>query len=99
MKINLTNKAKEELIKIRKEKQTDKPLRIYIAGYGWGGPSFGIALDEHKDGDLVTQIDDLTFLLEKDFAESFDIFTVDYNDGFLRKGFTVLPNGLASSGC
>ncbi len=34
MKINLTNKAKEELIKIRKEKQTDKPLRIYIAGYG-----------------------------------------------------------------
>lgn len=99
MKINLTNKAKEELIKIRKEKQTDKPLRIYIAGYGWGGPSFGIALDEHKDGDLVTQIDDLTFLLEKDFAESFDKFTVDYNDGFLRKGFTVLPNGLASSGC
>lgn len=99
MKINLTNKAKEELIKIRKEKQTDKPLRIYIAGYGWGGPSFGIALDEHKDGDLVTQIDDLTFLLEKDFAESFDKFTVDYNDSFLRKGFTVLPDGVASSGC
>lgn len=34
MVIDVTKKAKDELIKIRKEKNTEKSLRIYIAGYG-----------------------------------------------------------------
>lgn len=34
MKIDLTNKAQQELTKILEAKKTEKPLRIYIAGYG-----------------------------------------------------------------
>lgn len=93
MVIDLTEKAKEELVKIRKEKETEKPLRIYVAGYGWGGPSFGIALDEQKDNDIVTEIDELTFLVEEDFGDSFGKFTIDFNDSGLRRGFLVLPDG------
>ena len=99
MVIDLTERAKEELLEIRKEKQSEKPLRIYVAGFGWGGPSFGIALDEQKDGDIVTEIDDLTFLVEKDFGESFSKFTVDYSDSLLRKGFVILPDGNPVSDC
>lgn len=99
MKINLTERAKEELKKVIKEKETKKPLRIYLAGHGWGGPSFGIALDEQKDNDVVTEIDDITFVIEEDFADGFENFTVDYSDSFLRKGFSVMPNGLPVSDC
>ncbi|CAK7087279.1 MAG: hypothetical protein TIS_02002 [Tissierella sp.] len=34
MIIDLTPKATEELTKIVETKKTEKPLRIYIAGYG-----------------------------------------------------------------
>jgi Fe-S cluster assembly iron-binding protein IscA len=34
MIIDVTSKASEELTKVIESKQTDKPLRIYVAGYG-----------------------------------------------------------------
>jgi len=34
MIIDLTKRAAEELKKVLETKKTDKPLRIYIAGYG-----------------------------------------------------------------
>ena len=98
MIIDLTDKAAEELTKIIETKKTDKPLRIYIAGYGWGGPSFGLALDEQKEGDSETKVGDFTFLLEEGLEESFGKFTVDYSDNWLRKGFTVIPDRVVG-GC
>ena len=61
MKIDLTNKAKAELENLMKSREDKKPLRIYIASFGWGGPAFGLALDEFKEGDLKTEINDFTF--------------------------------------
>ena len=97
MKIDLTNKAQQELTKILEAKKTEKPLRIYIAGYGWGGPSFGLALDEPKDGDDKTQVGDFTFVLEEGLTESFNKFTIDYSDNWLRRGFSVVPDGGGAS--
>ncbi len=34
MKIDLTEKAKDELEKVMESRKEKKPLRIYIAGYG-----------------------------------------------------------------
>jgi len=98
MVVDLTEKALEEIKKIVKSKGTEKALRIYIAGYGWGGPSFGLALDEHKDGDSKTKVDDLTFLLEEGLEENFDKFTIDFSDSMLKRGFTVNVSG-AAGGC
>lgn len=97
MKIDLTERAQEELKKVMDSRKDKKPLRIYIAGYGWGGPSFGLALDELKDGDAKTEIDDFTFLVEEDLAEAFNAFTVDYSDSWLRRGFSVIPDRGGSS--
>ena len=99
MVIDLTNRASEELKKILESKKTDKLLRIYIAGYGWGGPTFGIALDEHKEGDTEIKVDDFVFLTDDVLQENFQKFTIDYNDGWLRKGFTVIPDGLQPGSC
>lgn len=98
MIIDVTPKASEELTKVIESKGTDKPLRIYVAGYGWGGPSFGIALDEQKDGDVEMSVGSFNFLIEEGLNENYGKFTVDYSDDWLRRGFTVIPDR-ASGGC
>lgn len=90
MNVNLTDIAQEELVKVvDTRKDTNKELRIYIQGMGWGGPSFGIALDEQKEGDQVVEIDNLKFLLDEDIVNNFDEFNIDYSNSWLRKGFYV----------
>ena len=34
MVINVTDSAKEQLKQVKSEKENEKPLRIYVAGYG-----------------------------------------------------------------
>lgn len=99
MVIDLTKRASEELKKILESKKINKPLRIYIAGYGWGGPTFGIALDEHKEGDIETKVDGFVFLTDEMLQENFQKFTIDYNDSWIRKGFTVIPDGYNYGNC
>ena len=96
MKVDITEKAQEELKKVVKEK-SNKSLRIYIAAFGWGGPSFGLALDEQKEGDAKTEAGDFTFLLEEELVDNFDAFTIDYSDNWLKKGFSVVPDKGGSS--
>lgn len=92
MKIDLTEKANEELEKLMKSKDEKKPLRIHVASYGWAGPSFGLALDEQKEGDSVTEVDGYTFVVEEDLLDVFSGFTIDYSDSWLKRGFNVVPN-------
>ena len=100
MKIDITNTAKEELVKVLANKKNEnKLLRIYIAGYGWGGPSFGLALDELKDDDIQVEEGEFKFVLEDLLTENFGSFTVDFSDNWLRRGFSVYPDGVAASSC
>lgn len=92
MVIDITSAASEELKKVIQAKNTDKSLRIYVAGYGWGGPSFGIALDELKDGDEEIKIDDFNFLVGDDLRDSYGKFTLDYSDNWLKRGFNITPD-------
>lgn len=99
MRINVTERAQSELNKILAQKDTTgKSLRLYIAGFGWGGPSFGIALDEQNDDDLKDTAGGLDFLVEKELTERYSEFHVDYVDDWLRKGFSISADG-SSGGC
>ena len=98
MNIEITSTAKDELKKVlANKKNEDKLLRIYIAGYGWGGPTFGLALDELKDEDIEVKVEDFHFVMEDLITENFGSFTVDFSDNWLRRGFSVYPDGVASS--
>lgn len=98
MKVNVTDKANEELIKVLKSKNDEnKYVRIHIAGYGWGGPSFGLALDEQNDSDLLVDSGEIKFIINKDVVEQFGVFQVDYSNNWLRKGFMVIPDHGGSS--
>ena len=98
MVIDVTDVAKNELKKVLEEKNTDKSLRIYTAAYGWGGPTFGLALDELKDGDKIVKSADFDFVVEEGLSDNYGKFTVDYSDNWLKRGFSIIPDR-GGAGC
>ena len=98
MKITLPETAVKTLKDILQDNQ-ERPqtIRVYFAGIGWGGPSFGIALDEQKDSDVTYEIDGLQFIMDKnEYAQHGDIVIED--TGY---GFRVIPENMQNddSGC
>jgi len=53
-----------------------------------------MALDEPKEGDVEVNVDEFKFYIEDLAYENFDSFTIDYSDNWLRRGFSILPNGM-----
>lgn len=99
MKISVTDKASEMIKKSIKDKEIkDTNVRIYISGMGWGGPTFGIALDEQKANDFAQIYEDINYIVEKDLIEQFGSFEIDFVKGFLSKGFQVRPK-VGGSNC
>lgn len=99
MKINITKNAQEKLKEIIKGNSEDKGyVRLYIAGIGWGGPKFGIALDEQKENDEVYVEDEINYIVDKDLLHNYSVFNIEYTNNWLRNGFNVTANG-ASSNC
>lgn len=98
MKITLPESAVDTLKDILKDNQ-DRPsnIRVYFAGIGWGGPSFGLALDEQNDKDLTYKVDGLNFVMStEDHSKYGDIVIED--TGY---GFKVAPENMQNddSGC
>jgi hypothetical protein len=72
-------------------------LRLLIAGYGWGGPSLGIALDESKEDEKNTQIiNEIKLKVDRDVIDSYGEdfpLTISY---LSEQGF-IIDNGMDCS--
>ena len=100
MNINVTNKALNEIKKILKEKNTTNiKIRIFLAGIGWGGPTFNLALDEQKENDEIYSKDSIDFIADKSLIDQFRGFKIDYSNFFLRRGFLIHPYSGSVSTC
>lgn len=99
--VKISPEALNELKNIIKEKQLESnSLRIFLSGMGWGGPSFNLALDEQKNEDLVTDSDELTFLVEKSLNEQYGVFEIEYFNEDGNTGIFVQPSKTGEeSGC
>ena len=98
MKVTLDKSAINTLKEILKD-NADRPnnIRVHFAGVGWGGPSFGLALDEQKENDLDFEVEDLKFIMDKkEYNQYGDIVIQD--TGY---GFKVAPENMDTSdnGC
>lgn len=90
MNINVTKEAKDMIKKTLEDKNVTNPVvRIYMAGFGWGGPNFGIALDEQKDNDFNIEDEGINYVVEDELIKKYGGFEVDYSTGWLYKGFKV----------
>lgn len=98
MKISITDKASEMIKKTVTDKKVEDPsIRIYIKAMGWGGPSFGIALDEQKEKDYTQSHENVNYVVEEDLLKKYGNFEIDYVNSFLSKGFQVRPSSGGSS--
>ena len=84
---------------IHNSNQSQKKVRILLTGIGWGGPRFGIALDEQKSNDINYKVSDLDFIIDQKLTVEVKSFTVDYKNFFLFNGFKVYPDGYNSPFC
>ena len=74
-------------------------LRISFAGYGWGGPKLGLALDEQKkEDDLMISDNDVKVVYPKELESYVDTenLTLDYEDKWYNKGFQLSGNNSGS---
>ena len=103
MPITLTDKAITELKDLMaSQDKADAALRVWVAGGGCSGLSYGMALDdgEPEEGDNVYTQDDVKVYVDPLSLQYMDGSTVDYVDDVLGGGFKIdNPNAVQSCGC
>lgn len=87
--VTVTTSAKEQLSQLLKEKQATAAIRVYIAGFGWGGPSLGLALDESKDDDKIFDQGSFKVIVNSDELENIGNIEIDYRNSNWGSGFSV----------
>lgn len=100
--INVTEKAKERIIQLRKEEGKDESfdLRVGVVGGGCSGLSYTLNYDTEKSGDTVVDLYDVKILIDKKSLLYLIGTTLDYTDGLNGKGFRFSnPNSTRECGC
>ena len=92
VKISVSENAKKHL-----NESGMKNLKIFLKGYGWAGPVFGLAQGEPGEGDSIFPLDDYNFAVEKDIADIVNNIEIDYYKGLFQKGYVVYANGSKGS--
>lgn len=80
----------------------DLAVRVYVKPGGCSGFSYGMGLDEAKDGDEEVSSEGLRIVVDRFSAQYLEGVEVDYQSGpdMLAGGFTILnPNAASSCGC
>ncbi|MGC6455025.1 MAG: HesB/IscA family protein [Coraliomargaritaceae bacterium] len=102
--ITITNSAKDELLRLQKEKagesQADVRLRIFVEPGGCSGFEYGMSFDQAKEGDETLTDNGVTFRIDATSLEYLRGSEVDFDDGLGGKGFEIRnPNATSTCGC
>ena len=87
MKMQIADKARDLLKEVLKERSASG-IRVYFAGFGWGGPEIGLALDEPEATDIVTVINEIEVALDIKLNEDADTIILEYDE--LNDGLVIL---------
>lgn len=99
--VTLSSMAAEKVRAIvEQEQQSNLGLRVFVKGGGCSGLSYGMALDEPAEDDLITEQDGVTVLIDPMSVMYLQGSEIDYQDSLMGGGFTVNnPNAVSSCGC
>jgi HesB-like selenoprotein len=97
MRITIDDNTKASLSKALQEREKEA-VRIAIKGFGWGGPTFGVVLDEQKEDDDVFVVDEIKVVAEKEFSFLFDDTKIVETKGYFGNSFNVIT-GRDSGSC
>lgn len=103
MAITLTAKAACELKELMlAEGKTSAALRVWVAGGGCSGLSYGMALDDNEpeQGDQLFENEGVKIVVDPMSLQYMDGAMVDFVDDTLGGGFKIEnPNAVSSCGC
>jgi Fe-S cluster assembly iron-binding protein IscA len=98
MKVTFDEKTKEALEKKLNE-FGKSAVRFMIQGFGWGGPTLGVVLDEQKLEDTVEIVDGITFVVDKEEDYIFEDCSVVYTKTLFGDSFKVISAAVGESTC
>jgi iron-sulfur cluster assembly accessory protein len=79
---------------------TGKNFRVYVEQGGCSGMQYGMVFDEKRDGDLVSEQEGVTVLVDAISAQYLRGTVVDFSDELTSGGFKITnPNAKESCGC
>lgn len=76
--MNITDQARDVLKQVFQENDANN-IRVYFAGYGWGGPSVGLALEGPDEKDKVLTINEISVSIEPEIEPFTEDLTLDFN--------------------
>ncbi len=101
--ITLTPRALSELKNLMEsESKSDSALRVWVAGGGCSGLSYGMALDDEQpaDGDQVFLQEDVKIVVDGISLNYMAGASVDFVDDQFGGGFKIEnPNATSTCGC
>ncbi|MBS1708634.1 MAG: iron-sulfur cluster insertion protein ErpA [Armatimonadetes bacterium] len=103
MPIILTERATHELKDLMtSQDKSGSALRVWVAGGGCSGLSYGMALDDAaaEDGDVVFEHEGVKIFVDGLSLQYMDGSEVDYVDDMMGGGFKISnPNATNTCGC
>jgi len=101
--VTITDKAKEQIIELRKEEGKDESynVRVAVKGGGCSGLMYDLLFDNTiNDSDEVFEDKNVKILVDKKSLLYLLGTTLDFSDGLNGKGFQFInPNASRTCGC
>jgi HesB-like selenoprotein len=90
--LKITDLACEQFSKFLEEKSVpSKKIRIYLAGNSCHGPIFNINVDTPNEGDLIQQVGDITFIVDRNLFIQYSGFILLCSEENGLEGFSLEP--------
>ena len=93
LNISITKEAIVKLREVMSSSDMQSPvLKIHFAGFGWGGPRMGLALDEHDENENYIVKEDIKISIDQrlnDFMQTGNNIMVDFRNSAYGSGFIV----------
>lgn len=87
--MNITDEARDHIIQVLKGKSVNG-IRVYFAGFGWGQPQIGLALDEPEAEDKVVLINEIQVAFDPNIEGYTEDLTLDFDKQ--TNGLVLLGN-------
>lgn len=87
--MQITNEARDMLKQVFADKSVNS-IRVYFAGYGWGRPQVGLALDEPEKDDKVVTINDIQVAIDEMIEDHIEGLILGLNEE--RTAFVLVGN-------
>lgn len=88
--LTITDTARDKFKELMKEHE-GKFLRVVFEGFGWGGPSLGLALDESKNEDQTYTVNEVELMIDDSVLPYTKGNEIDYISNAYGQGFSIAP--------